>query len=914
MALLDKYRTGATQQNTQPTTGSGVLSKYRATPATQSTDTTGVARVSSRELKTTEGLKKLAGPDVEKKLPKQIQGEDPEEIFSGGWVQDTFDALNYLQHGVTGMMKGEGWKEGVRTRASFSEDDSLGQYGAAGTVAGIVADILVDPLTYLGGVGLIKRGVTAAGKGIKASKAFNKAKELPGVSTAGRKLIYAYDWSPEYKKMYERMKVAGDRSVQQVMNFIKPFQKIDNETLAVLGRSREAGLLGKTSNEMKILSDVAKGGKITSGARDIIAKHIDSVQPGRFARGDDVQAVSFARESIERTKGRMSKATESAEDLREAATLIVKNRDFARAGLKGEVGQKVFQQADDLFRHLDGLSKEFAETFPMSKEMKKIFMDNIGQYRRRAFRVIEEGKRGKKAVGSTANVKRVDQTLLKHRKDLPDDVLAALDKIDELGYPDAMVMAKLARATENAKFFRDVSTKFASDVAQDGFTKLPNSKGLGHLADKYVPDYMHDYLTEMVRPRGAIENATKNLMAKFKYSKVILNPATHARNIMSNQLLNSFEGLMPGHPVYTKAAAELVKKGKYYQEANKFGLGVDSYAAQEITNLLIDSKALSGGPIRNAAKKIADLYQKEEEFAKMAMYIFRRQKGDVPEAAWKVAERATFNYAQVTPFIRSLRESLFGAPFITFTYKATPQVVKTALTHPERIGRIGKVKEGIENMGDQEELQLERAVESPWMRSGYYVKLPQKDEQGRSVYLDLTYILPYGDIASGNMFERGIKRETGLQEGVPEAAVGKFAVPGMLKELITNQDFYGNKVFRESDTMERQVADITRHVAQFMLPPWISGNLPGGYREDGTRREGGIQRALNVENEGVESGGAQTRNLQQEIMRALAGLKVQPINLEKQTQYSDWTQKKALETILQEQGRLKQFTGTYQPK
>ena len=94
--------------------------------------------------------------------------------------------------------------------------------------------------------------------------------------------------------------------------------------------------------------------------------------------------------------------------------------------------------------------------------------------------------------------------------------------------------------------------------------------------------------------------------------------------------------------------------------------------------------------------KLSNIYQKEEEFAKLAQYIFQRKKGLVAEEDWKVAERATFNYAQVTPFIRRLRESIFGYPFITFSYKVTPQVAKTLVTKPTRISNIGKIKTGIE--------------------------------------------------------------------------------------------------------------------------------------------------------------------------------------------------------------------------
>ena len=171
-----------------------------------------------------------------------------------------------------------------------------------------------------------------------------------------------------------------------------------------------------------------------------------------------------------------------------------------------------------------------------------------------------------------------------------------------------------------------------------------------------------------------------------------------------------------------------------YKEAKQAGLAVEGFAAQEIKEFLNAPEVKKlGDKVNGAIKRLADMYQGEEEFAKMAQYIFQRSKGLSPEDAVAVAEKATFNYAQVTPFIRRLRESIFGMPFITFSYKATPQIAKTIVEHPGKISRIGKIKETIENQTDQEERKAERANEPQWVRDGFYVKLPGKDEYGRRV-------------------------------------------------------------------------------------------------------------------------------------------------------------------------------------
>ena len=201
----------------------------------------------------------------------------------------------------------------------------------------------------------------------------------------------------------------------------------------------------------------------------------------------------------------------------------------------------------------------------------------------------------------------------------------------------------------------------------------------------------------------------------------MLNPGTHGRNILSNFLLNHFEGLSPVRlDIYAKAAKQIATKGDLYKEAKAVGLGIDTFASNELKQFLISPEVNILGKAKNLTKsalnKASDLYQKEEEWAKMAQYIYQRGKGLSPDEAIKIAERATFNYAQVTPFIRRMREAVWGYPFITFTYKVTPQVIKTIFKRPTKISNIGKIKQGIENQADLQELTKERVNEPQWIK------------------------------------------------------------------------------------------------------------------------------------------------------------------------------------------------------
>jgi len=782
-----------------------------------------------QDLITSAGLKTTAeraglGEEAEKILSQK--GEKPDQIFSGGFIQDTFDTLNLLQHGVTGLIQGKGFAEGVKTRASFAEkgETGLGDLGIPGTIAGIALDIAVDPLTYVGGFGLLKRVVTGVGK--LAKPLVQATAKIPLAEKAGEHLgkmfVYRFGQDPIYKTLAERSIKNAGVGVQNVLDIARPLTKLDLAT-------------------QKTIAEARKAGKLETLPADLLAK------------------------------------------------------------------------AKPAFDELDRLGKEAVEVGLLKSE---VYAENVGKYIARLYRSKEvpEGIVSKVKGIFEAKPKRIDLSRFKKRTDIPEEVREAMGEILEAGYPTAKALVQLTRSVENAKFFKEVATKWGSDAIEEGMSKLPDVKSLGELAGKAVPTPIFDDIQEIIRVKSPTEKVLSQVIGGFKFGKVILNPSTHARNIMSNFILNDFEGLSPVRlDVYAKAAKSLATKDELYKEAKQVGLGLDTFASGELRDIL--SGATEGGikgKFKTVANRIADIYQKEEEFAKMAQYIFQKGKGLSPEEAYKVAERATFNYSQVTPFIRRIRESIFGLPFITFTYKVTPQIAKTITTKPTKISNIGKIKNSIEKQSDLEELTAERETEPAWVRDGFFVKLPIKDKEGRSAYLDLTYILPFGDLISGQFIQRDLERETGLKESIPEAALSKSPFLNVIKELAKNQDFFGNKVFRESDDVEDQLGDVFRHLIKTYSPPLLADQIPGGYRKGDERRPAQWQKLFQTD-EGSEAGRTQSRTLTQELLKQ-AGIKIQPIDLQTQARFSEQEKEKALKTLLEEEGVIAEFSRPFIPK
>jgi len=253
-----------------------------------------------------------------------------------------------------------------------------------------------------------------------------------------------------------------------------------------------------------------------------------------------------------------------------------------------------------------------------------------------------------------------------------------------------------------------------------------------------------------------------------------------------------------------------------------------------------------------------------------------------------------------------------GKVFITGnTFKATPLAAETALKAPWRISAIGKIKNAIENMSDLQRTKRERASEPQWIKDGLYVKLPMKDKHGRSAYFDLTYVIPFGDLISGQFFARQIDRETGREESLIESMVQKAPILNLITEIGKNQDFYGNKIWRTGDSTEKQIADLTRHITKMWMPPLVAETLPGGYvakgKRVGQRRHGIMGRmSQNAEDNQYRTG-------LQEIMRHFA-IKVQPISVDLQENFMEFERKRALETFLGEKGILRTYERAYIPK
>jgi len=983
--------------------------------------------------------------DADRILTAQ-SGEQTKKIFSGGFISDIFDTLNALQYGVTGILKGRSFIEGVRTRQSFSDKDALGDNGIPGMIGGIALDIAVDPLTYVAPWTIAKK-VPGVMKGLKAIKGalfgrrvvktikgvsdiapdvskispdlaplakearkyksaeefflksrvsreelrkqgiksqeaiknwFNRniipreAEKLPyAMAHRPRKVSPSYDISRKgiiTKDVYTRPQLYADMTDETYQQSFKALEKIKNKPNANITIYRATPInelrtgdwvsLSKKYAEKEALAEGVKVSSFKVKAKDVFFAGDDINEFGYFGK-QITQVVKGVKKVLPRTYKTIEGGTKAGKYLadkfvwmfgadpiykqayqKSVRNIAVGTQNIAKisrgiGGLTPEVSAKLltkdktgrmmrvgikqlkkiltpeeFKLVKPAWKKIDDLGQEAVDLGLLSKAK---FEENLGEYIKNAYTEFEQAK----SKGLFSFMKVGIKGIKKRKVGLTPEKMAELGQIDNPAYLLFKSVFDLTKDVENAKLFKATAKHFGSDVAQAGFKQLPKGIRVGALKGKWVPKNIYNAIQEVAEPMK--DFAGQKIMGNFKFFKVVMNPATHARNMVSNQILNYWKlGMNPLDPRVIKANARAVKEvargtGKYIKQAKKAGYNIDTFAANELRSILDSPEALGVGKKlgtgwHKVKNKLGDIYQGEENLAKLSAFIFnRKHRGLGIEDAWKAAESATFNYAQVTPFIRKLRTALWGVPFVTFTAKATPLAIETALKAPQRISVFGKVKQAIESQSDIETTERERAAEAPWIKDNFYIKLPIKDKYGRSAYFDLTYIIPFGDLVAGNFFERQTMRETGLRESIPSAVLSKSPLFGFIKEISRNQDFYGDKIWNDSDTMDKQLQDLMRHTTKTYLPPLVSDQIPGGYKSDGTRRQKGV---LGVSGASAEN---QQRTLMQEMLRNV-GAKVQPIDADIQERYQEWNKKKALKALLEEKGVIKEFGISYIPK
>ena len=351
--------------------------------------------------------------------------------------------------------------------------------------------------------------------------------------------------------------------------------------------------------------------------------------------------------------------------------------------------------------------------------------------------------------------------------------------------------------------------------------QLSTNKRLGDLSGAWVHPEIHKELETAVEIMTQGTKYWNKALGSWKFGKVILSPKTHSRNLMSNSVLAHLGGMpMPMQPYYlAKAAFDMKKKGPHWKAIREMGGLEHTWVSGELKQLFdginlgdvrAGSMAEKMGKAGNALafmkktmKKAANVYEFEEQWFKVAKYMHNiERRGMTKQAAWKDAEKWLFNYSKLTPAKQAYRSKWYGAPFATFTLKAMPRIAEAWIKTPWRFALPAAMIYGMEEaarrkFGDTwEQRKAKEKLRPEWQQGRVFwmpnfVSTPKKDELGREYNLNLTYILPWGDIGEGGKF------------GPIPGGITPFSQPFVkepMSQILNYDSFWKEEIVKEVET------------------------------------------------------------------------------------------------------------------
>lgn len=435
--------------------------------------------------------------------------------------------------------------------------------------------------------------------------------------------------------------------------------------------------------------------------------------------------------------------------------------------------------------------------------------------------------------------------------------------------------------------------ELASKTEVEGWKPVPNTTIAGtggvHRYGALAGMYVHPDVFYHLEQQFAVQNAALKIwrasLGWWKMTKTVYNPVAHTNNVVSNFSLLFIAGgrvrdLQP-------AAASIRNKDALYREALELGLvgeAVDSAGIRELftglnnteddaaiterffTRVIRRADELSRGVVGkaahaidaatfgmagkaahavgkvgsaggNAVRKTSNVaqtfYRVEDEVFKMALYRMARSKGLSNTEARDYTLNFFFDYGEVPQGIKFVRDTGL-LPFVSYTYKAIPAVLRGALTRPHRYLAVTGLMYALNAMsyamlGDDADEEEERKYMPEYMKgmtsfgTPKLIRLPWNDSQGKPMFIDVYRWLPLGDFADvGN-------RTGGLP--VPQFMNPNGPVVSTYNAMFNNVDtFTGGKLTQDYMTDSEKTIVRAKWIAGQILP--ASVGMPFSYHSN----------------------------------------------------------------------------------
>lgn len=381
---------------------------------------------------------------------------------------------------------------------------------------------------------------------------------------------------------------------------------------------------------------------------------------------------------------------------------------------------------------------------------------------------------------------------------------------------------------EVANLFKNIAGQFGTKLkrgeqAAEGYVKasqtLTDPIARKIFAGLAIPTEVADYVSKVktVTPMTTYDK----LLNAWKAGKTIWNPAYHARNIVSNQILSDMStgrGLLGTAKDALRSARELAGKGEqtFVNAAEKIGLIKTGGVTGKFNDLLDASRLRSSKSFLQKVSEAPGKFQgMTEDSAKLNVFTnwIKKLADDAGVAitdalkdptmlrtAKNEAEKAIFSPYRISSAERSLASRV--VPFYSFTRQALPFTLETAYKHPDRIVKYPRIQTAIESLS-KDNVPYSK-------RPDYYqqqIRLPFTDNQGRGVYFDPTYIYPFGNFldagGTGGQLPFGMSLRPDLAEVAQQSG---------------NIDFWTGKPIASSNIPERAAGQRFSHLFNTVAP------------------------------------------------------------------------------------------------
>jgi hypothetical protein len=429
------------------------------------------------------------------------------------------------------------------------------------------------------------------------------------------------------------------------------------------------------------------------------------------------------------------------------------------------------------------------------------------------------------------------------------------------------------------RLYENLATSYASRVEKPGYVKVPattiedtaNVRRYGKLGGKWVPKEVMDQLStfDTSMQNDLLKMYLKGL-SMWKEGKTVLNPVSHANNVLSNLTMAHFAGVSYWDAgKYAGAVRDLVKGDAMVDEAKEAGLFGGTFNRSELMDQLpeqlkamaqmTESKAgMAVDRVWNALsfflrKPAGKAYEAEDLFFRYLIYRDARKRGVDVEDAVDWSQQFIFTYDDLPKGARLARD--LALPFFSYTYKVVPVLARTALEHPMRYAAPAVALYTVNALmyamaaslggGEDEDWwtvirryvtdsefrnkaremeKQERENLPPWMKGASFtlatpksIRLGMDDVTNLPVFLDVSRIFPGGDLLDAHNNAGGIPI---LQPMMPSNPV-----LNTLATIVYNKDtFRGKDLVDANDTDAEAAAKRGKWLWQQFAPAVAIGN------------------------------------------------------------------------------------------